>query len=108
MLKYVLTLPIAAVLSGPALLAQQPTWVENLFKVKTGRTHPAFEERVKQQRKAQEQARLERFSKLDKNKDGVINSGEWQNSGLPAALDADGNGSISMKEWMATPNPGSL
>jgi hypothetical protein len=108
MIKYALKFLSAAIVSGAILPAQQPSWAEHLFKMKTGRTHPAYEERVKQQRRAQEKASLDSFAKLDKDKDGVISGGEWRNSGLPALLDSDNDGSISIKEWLAAPNAGAL
>jgi len=102
MLKSILMLPVVAILSVPVLMAQQPTWAESLFKIKMGRPHPSYEARVKEQKKTHEKASLERFSKLDQNKDGVISGGEWQSSVIPPALDADGDGAISIKEWTAT------
>jgi hypothetical protein len=109
MLKNLLITSLFTILSSSGMLAQQPTWAENIFKIKMGRTHPALEARINQQKQAQEQATAERFSRLDKNRDGVISADEWkQNSGIPASIDTDGDGAISMKEWIAAPQTSNL
>jgi hypothetical protein len=91
-MKRVVTLALASVLSSPFLLAQNPTWAEELFRIKVGQKHPDVQRREKEQRLAREQQQQQQrlselFSKLDLNGDGVISNEEWRQSTAAAASD---------------------
>lgn len=90
-MKKTIILAAAVALLTTVLPAQEPTWAENLFRIKTGRVHPEYEKRVKAKKAAQEQAEKERlaglFTTLDTNRNGVIDQHEWPDAKQPAAGD---------------------
>ena len=80
-MKRTIPLVVAAVCLGGTLLAESPTWVEQLHKTKTGAWPPGVEKRLKQEEQArkealQQQAVAEAISKLDANGDGVVSKEE--------------------------------
>ncbi|MEO8131247.1 MAG: EF-hand domain-containing protein [Bryobacteraceae bacterium] len=78
------TFAVLAAASG--LLAQNPTWAEQLHKTKTGIWPAGVEARLKAEKQAREQKpkvqAADLFALLDHNRDGVISAGEWQKATL--------------------------
>jgi len=88
-MKLSLAAALATVVLTSGLLAQNPTWAEQLHKTKTGRWPTGVEQRLKAEKQAREQQRQGQlnnlFAILDHNQDGTISAHEWRQANQPEA-----------------------
>jgi hypothetical protein len=80
-MKRMMPLVLATLTLGATLLAESPTWAEQLHKTKTGAWPAGVEKRLQQEKVAREQARQQQavanaLAKLDANGDGVVSKTE--------------------------------
>jgi hypothetical protein len=80
-MKRMMPLVLATLTLGATLLAESPTWAEQLHKTKTGQWPAGVEKRLQEEKVAREKARqqqvvAEAIAKLDTNGDGAVSKAE--------------------------------